>query len=71
MKTEEILKINSRRFVSHTTRINCAHCGNDFKINNREPIPFEYQTINKNIGKIYLKCPNCKEEYDLGICSYK
>jgi len=70
MKSEEILKINEKRFVSHSTGIICAKCGGEFKINNRHRLPFTFEKLNDKIGKIYMPCPKCGEEYDLGICTH-
>lgn len=68
MTTEEILKMNEKRFISHSTIIKCAKCGNEFKINNRYKLPFRFKKINDSIGEIIMPCASCHEEYDLGIC---
>lgn len=70
MKSEDILKLNEKRFISQTTKIICAHCGADFKISNRHKLPFEVEKLNDDIGKIWMPCPSCNEKYDLGICIY-
>lgn len=70
MTTDEILELNEKRFVSHTTTMICASCGTAFKISNRHIIPFEFEILNEQIGKIWMPCPKCDEQYDLGICRY-
>lgn len=70
MTTDDILAINKRRFTSQTTGMTCAMCGTEFKINNREILPFEFEKLNENIGKIWIPCPRCDERYDLGICRH-
>lgn len=68
--SDQILKMNDRRFISQTTKIICAMCGEDFKISNRHKLPFKFELLNNKIGKIWMPCPKCGEEYDLGICIY-
>lgn len=68
--TEEILESNEKRFVSHSTGMKCAKCGEEFKITNRHILPFEFEKLNDNIGRIWIPCPRCNESYDLGICRH-
>ncbi len=70
MTTEQILESNEKRFVSQTTGMVCASCGADFKVGNRHLLPFEFETLNDTIGKIWIRCPICDNKYDLGICKY-
>ena len=70
ISTDEILEFNNKRFVSNTTGMNCSKCGADYKVNNRRILPFEFETLNEHIGKIWIPCPRCEEKYDLGICRY-
>lgn len=70
LSTDEILDLNEKRFISNTTGMNCSKCGTDFKVSNRHVLPFEFEILNENIGKIWIQCPRCDEKYDLGICRY-
>lgn len=70
LSTDEILELNEKRFISNTTGMNCSKCGTDFKVSNRHILPFEFEILNGNIGKIWIPCPRCDEKYDLGICRY-
>ena len=68
--TEKLLEMNEKRFISQITKIGCAICGSEFKVYNRDPIPFEFETLNESIGKIFMTCPVCGAKYDLGICTH-
>ena len=70
LSTDEILELNEKRFISNTTGMNCSKCGTNFKVSNRHILPFEFEILNGNIGKIWIPCPRCNEKYDLGICRY-
>lgn len=70
MDTNQILKNNEKRFVSQTTKLTCATCGSDFKVSNRQALPFQFEKLNDEIGKIWMSCENCKTTYDLGICKH-
>lgn len=70
LSTDEILELNKKRFISNTTGMNCSKCGTDFKVSNRNLLPFEFEILNGSIGKIWIQCPRCDKKYDLGICRY-
>ena len=68
MTTEQILELNEKRFVSHTTNMVCALCGITFKVSNRHLLPFTFEKIDDTIGRIWISCSSCGEKYDLGVC---
>lgn len=68
--SNSILASNENRFVSQTTGITCAKCGDTYKLNNRHLIPFRVERASKHLIQIFIPCPRCNEEYDLGYMRF-
>lgn len=68
MNSEDIIKLNKKRFISQTTHLICAKCGSDNKVSNRDILPFNLIELTNNLIQINFTCEKCSETYDLGIC---
>jgi hypothetical protein len=68
-ENKDILELIKNRSISHTTHLKCAHCNYDISISNRILLNnqfFSVEKLNKDLIKLFIKCPDCEEEYDFG-----